>query len=588
MNPSALAARVIVDELVRCGVREAVLCPGSRSAPLAYALAAADADPSVPLRLHVRTDERTAAFLGMGLAAASGRVVPVVTTSGTAVANLHPALLEAHHQRVPLLVLSADRPPELRGTGANQTTVQPGLFRDVRLAVDLGTPAPAATTSEGAGEVASWRTTVDRCVTAATGALGGDPGPVHLNLPLRDPLTPDLTDAVEAARAVSATGEAVAGRADGSPWTAVAPPAAAGAGAGDGLVAQLPDGAERTLVLLGDLGGPLLARAVQAGAAQQGWPVVAEPFGRFGDDGAVPGGVHLLTDEAFLAEHAPDRVLVVGRLTLHRAAGALLRRPGLRVEVVTPAGTWPDPGHRAHAVHPLLLRPALGGTPDGASAAGAPIAPSGWVEAWAVAGRNALGPAAAPQGVEAGGVGADAPLSTASASAVVAETTQGLLFLGSSRAPRSLDLATPGPGPGVTGVVGNRGLAGIDGCLSTAAGWALTHGPTTALVGDLTFLHDANALAIGPGEPRPDLTVVVLADDGGAIFGDLEYGRSPWLEAAGTETFRRVFTTPTGVDSGALAAAYGVPVTRATTVGELRAALAEPPAGLRVVEAGLA
>ncbi|OLT24788.1 hypothetical protein BJF82_06055 [Kytococcus sp. CUA-901] len=218
VNPSTLAARVIIDELVRCGVREAVLCPGSRSAPLAYALAAADADPDVPLRVHVRTDERTAAFLALGMAAASGRMVPVVTTSGTAVANLHPAMLEAHHQRVPLLALTADRPPELRGTGANQTTHQPGLFPTVRLAVDLGTPAAgmqapqgvlgdamtgqiatggAATgqattgdtaTGQAAVEARSWRTAVDRCWAAAMGALGGDAGPVHLNLPLRDPL----------------------------------------------------------------------------------------------------------------------------------------------------------------------------------------------------------------------------------------------------------------------------------------------------------------------------------------------------------------------------------------------------------------
>lgn len=600
VNPSTAAARVLVDELVRCGVTEAVLCPGSRSAPLAYALAATDADPAVPLRLHVRTDERTAGFLALGLAVASGRVVPVVTTSGTAVANLHPAVLEAHHQGVPLLALTADRPPELRGTGANQTTHQPGLLRDVRLAVDLGTPGATAGTAGVAGvdgavdpaQVASWRTAVDRCVSAATGALGGAAGPVHLNVPFRDPLMPPVEVATHQVTDAPAA-DVMAGRPDGAPWTAVD-------GAGDVSpeqvqegthVALLPDGPERTLVLLGDLGRPELARAVQAGARARGWPVVAEPFGRFGVDGAVPFGIRVLDDEGFLADHAPERVLVVGRLTLHRSVGRLVRRDGVVVESVTAGTTWPDPGHRVQRVHPLVLgEPGDGASRVGLSGTAAEGSDGAWATTWWAAGEAAGalaagGPVRSDDAV--GGAGAASGLTTASAAAVVAEATQGLLFLGSSRAPRSMDLWTPGPGPGVTGVVGNRGLAGIDGCLSTAAGWALTQGPTTALVGDLTFLHDANALAVGPGEPRPDLTVVVLSDDGGAIFSDLEYGRAPWREAHGEDTFRRVFTTPTGVDVSALAAAYGVPVQRATSVDGLRAAVSDRPRGLRVVEAVL-
>uniref|UniRef100_UPI0040446999 2-succinyl-5-enolpyruvyl-6-hydroxy-3- cyclohexene-1-carboxylate synthase n=1 Tax=Kytococcus sedentarius TaxID=1276 RepID=UPI0040446999 len=623
VNPSTLAARVIIDELVRCGVREAVLCPGSRSAPLAYALAAADADPEVPLRVHVRTDERTAAFLALGMAAASGRMVPVVTTSGTAVANLHPAMLEAHHQRVPLLALTADRPPELRGTGANQTTQQPGLFPTVRLAVDLGTPAAGledaqaragagagAQAGTGAGaqagaavaavEARSWRTAVDRCWSAAVGALGGDAGPVHLNLPLRDPLV--ATEVPAAGSGSARAADAVQGRADGAPWTAVQAHGTGGTdavgvgriGSGEGGTrhAVLPEGSERTLVLLGDLGSPAAARAVQAGAARRGWPVVAEPFSRFGGDSAVPGGVHLLGDDDFLANHAPERVLVVGRLTLHRVAGRLLGREGLRVEVVSASSSWPDPGHRAAAVHPLVLR-------EGAVEATVARSDTVWLQAWHEAGTRVAAGGGAPGGLAesggaAGGVsagdggsGAAPPLTTASAAAVVATSVRGLLFLGSSRAPRSMDLAMAGPGAQVTGIVGNRGLAGIDGCLSTAAGWSLLHGPTTALVGDLTFLHDANALAIGPGEPRPDLTVVVLNDDGGAIFSDLEYGRTEHLEAHGPDTFRRVFTTPTGVDIGHLARAHGVEHTLVNTASALREELMTEPSGLRVVEVAL-
>ena len=198
MNPSTAHAQVIVDELVRCGVTDAVLCPGSRSAPLAFALHAADAGGQ--LRLHVRIDERTAAFLALGLALRSGRPVPVVTTSGTAVANLHPAVLEALHAGVPLLVLSADRPPQLIGTGANQTVDQIGIFGGaVRLALTAAAGDPER-------ENGPWRAAVGRAVAAA---LGTPPGPVHVNLPFAEPLVPD------------GRGVAPPGRPDGTPWTAV-------------------------------------------------------------------------------------------------------------------------------------------------------------------------------------------------------------------------------------------------------------------------------------------------------------------------------------------------------------------------------
>src|SRR3954447_5592654 len=183
VNPATACAAVLVDELVRHGVREAVLCPGSRSAPLAYALHAADA--AHRLRLHVRTDERTAAFLALGLAKASGHAVPVVTTSGTAVANLHPAVLEAAHAGIPLLLLTADRPPELRGTGANQTTQQVRIFgASVRWQADLGTP------DERPGLTTTWRAMASRAVMEAQGERGAPPGPPHLNLPFREPLVP--------------------------------------------------------------------------------------------------------------------------------------------------------------------------------------------------------------------------------------------------------------------------------------------------------------------------------------------------------------------------------------------------------------
>ncbi|MCW2614708.1 MAG: menD, partial [Frankiales bacterium] len=228
MNPSTALARVLVDELVRGGVREAVLSPGSRSAPLAFALH--DADAAGRLRLHVRIDERSAAFLALGLAKASGRPVPVVTTSGTATANLHPAVLEASHSGTPLLLLTADRPPELRGTGANQTVDQLALYGDaVRLFVELGTPG------ERAGDNAAWRSTTCRVLSAALGELGSPPGPVHLNLGLREPLTPDGDDTWL---------EALEGRPDGAAWTTRVPPQAP--------AAPLDDLPARTVVVIGD------------------------------------------------------------------------------------------------------------------------------------------------------------------------------------------------------------------------------------------------------------------------------------------------------------------------------------------------
>ena len=251
MNPSTAHAQVIVDELVRCGVTDAVLCPGSRSAPLAFALHAADA--AGRLRLHVRIDERTAGFLALGLALRSGRPVPVVATSGTAVANLHPAVLEASHAGVPLLVLTADRPPQLIGTGANQTVLQPGIFGDaVRLALSAG---PA---SDPERENGPWRAAVGRAVAAA---LGTPPGPVHVNLPFAEPLVPD-------------GGAAPAGRLGGAPWTAVARPRV--------QAAPLPlDPAAPTLVIAG------------AGALSEvrdwGLPVVAEPASRVWDAGLRAG-----------------------------------------------------------------------------------------------------------------------------------------------------------------------------------------------------------------------------------------------------------------------------------------------------------
>jgi 2-succinyl-5-enolpyruvyl-6-hydroxy-3-cyclohexene-1-carboxylate synthase len=541
VNPSTALARVLVDELVRGGVCEAVLSPGSRSAPLAFALHAADA--AGRLRLHVRIDERSAAFLALGLAKASGRPVPVVTTSGTATANLHPAVLEASHAGTPLLLLTADRPPELRGTGANQTVDQLALYGTaVRLFVDLGTP------DERAGQNASWRSTACRVLSAALGDLGTAPGPVHVNVGLREPLVPDD---------VADWGEPLDGRPDGTPWTARVPPAAAAAPVDD-----LP---ARTVVVLGD-GAPEPAAAALALARHRGWPVVAEPSANAAPTREVLLVPELLLDApGWLAAHRPDRVLVVGRPTLSRAVGRLAA--STPADVVARLGTWPDPPGAAGRVLAAVPQPAPQAEVD-------PDWLPAWLEAAAAADDAAAGVVEAA--VLDGGL-VEAVVAGRVAAAVPEDS---LLVVGSSKPVRDLFLA--GPQPRQT-VLANRGAAGIDGMVSTAVGAALAHAAqggarAYALLGDLTFLHDANGLVLGPEEPRAELTVVVVNNDGGAIFGTLEQGAAPHARA-----FERVFATPHGVDLAALCAATGTPHVRVEDLVTLDDALV-PAEGLRVVE----
>lgn len=568
MNPSTALARVLVDELIRGGVREVVLAPGSRSAPLAYAVQQAEREGR--LRLHVRVDERTAGFLALGLAKGSRTPVPVITTSGTAVANLHPAVLEAHHTGVPLVVLSADRPAELRGTGANQTTVQPGMFGGaVRWSADV--PAPEVVASVGAFH----RTTVCRALSAARGdllggAVGGSAGPVHLNVAFRDPLTPDLGDPDRRiARLASSTGddrslgggqtgnqsEVHRGRDGGLPW--VLPPAPS-MDLSWGGVEHVP----RTLVVLGDLASSAISsNSVVEWADRRGYPVVAEPFGVHDRTAVVPHGPLLLTAGDWLAAHLPERVLVVGRVTLSRAVGALLRSEGVRVEVCAVGPDWSDPGHVAQAVHPITEFTNMNEhDPD-----------SPWLEAWRGAGSavaQAVRDERAPWGT-----------GLAVASVVGESLAEGAqLFVGSSNPVRDLDLGMSRDAA-IT-VVANRGLAGIDGCLSTAIGLALTtDAPSCAWVGDLTFLHDSNALAIGPDEPRPNLTILVTNDGGGGIFRTLEHGAP---ERA--DDFGRIFATPTGTDLGALCRAHGIRHVLASTREAAAEALSATPDGVTVVE----
>lgn len=501
-------ARAIVDELVRGGVTDAVLCPGSRNAPLAFALEAADA--AGRLRLHVRIDERGAGFLAVGLARVSGRPVPVCTTSGTAAANLHPAVLEAAHADVPLVAVTADRPAELVGTGASQTVDQAGIFAGaVRLAVTA------------AADDRRLRGQVCRALAAATGATGGPPGPVHLNAPFAEPLVPG-------------DDEWPPGRPDGAPWTAVPP--------GTRTAPPLPlDPGAPTLVIAG---------AGDACVGHAGLPVVAEPGSAAWPD-ALRAGPWLLDEPAL----RPAQVVVAGRPTLHRSVQRLLADRAVAVYALAGRGPWPDV--------PATVR-AVGALP--------PMRPDpGWLARWTDADRTAsaaldefLDEHAAPAGLRL-------------ARALVAALPDGsVLTVGSSNPVRDVALAAR-PRSGVA-IVTNRGVAGIDGTVSTAAGAALAHrGPGFALLGDLTFLHDVTALVTGPDEPRPDLTIVVLNDRGGGIFTLLEQGAPEHSRG-----FERVFGTPHGVDLAALCGAVGVPHV-AVPPADVAAALGPAP-GIRVVE----
>lgn len=520
MNGSTATAVTLVTALRRGGVTDVVLSPGSRSAALAVVLHQADTEGL--LRLHVRIDERTAGFLALGLAKGSHRPVAVVTTSGTAVANLHPALLEARHAGVPLLVVTADRPVALRGTGANQTTDQVDIFGPHIPCTDVpvdGAPVLAAA--------------VETAVTRI--------GPTHLNVQLAEPLLPE-TVPVDLADARRSQAPQSASRPQ------LSPP--------DGSV-RLSRG-PRTVVVAGDDAGPP-ARLLAQGA---NWPLLAEPT-----SGARTGSHAIRTYRLLLDMELGsriERVVVTGHPTLSRPVTRLISRPDIEVlSVAGPAGVVTDPGRVAH---PLPSMPVVDGSD-----------PDDWVESWRDADRELSRRLDALVGSDPNA----APLLVA-AEVAAAVTPEALLVVGSSQPVRDLDLmAEPYPAGQRRLVIGNRGLAGIDGMVSTAVGAALGRHSSRAIayLGDLTFLHDANGLIIGPDEPVPDLSIVVANDHGGAIFAGLEQGADQF---AGS--YERVFGTPHGVDLGALCRASGTTYALAASVTDLRGLLAEPGRGIRLIE----
>nr|WP_231712082.1 2-succinyl-5-enolpyruvyl-6-hydroxy-3-cyclohexene-1-carboxylic-acid synthase [Arthrobacter sp. zg-Y820] len=525
------AARSAVAALTAAGVTDVVIAPGSRSAPLAYALAEAEVQGRV--KVHVRIDERVAGFTALGLARGGHRPAAVVTTSGTAVGELMPAVMEAHHAGVPLVVLSADRPAELHGTGANQTTVQPGIFAEF----------PASTANVRAGDDPAG------AIGAAFDAVsaGSPVGPIHINLQFRDPLIPQDGDTAELAVPDAET-----------PAELPAEPAATGREAA--ALANHP-GTHRAVVIAGDGAGEIAALF----ARRAGLPLLAEPSSnaRFGPNA-------IAAYRLLLEELGPEieRVVVFGRPTLSRPVAALLARRDVEKAIYVPRPVnWFTAGRR-----PETIITDLAGLFDFAGE-GTP----GWLERWQAA--SAAASAALSSLLEG-----RSELNGLHVADLVWDHTDGNLVLGSSNPIRDLDLmAAPDWHP--LDVYANRGLAGIDGTIATASGIALANGiPTRLLLGDLTFLHDAGALLLGTGEPEPDLQIVVLNDGGGGIFATLEHGALGEEQTEYTAVVERFFGTPHTVDVSALAAAYGVPHRLVRSIDELDAALDAPVAGRSILE----
>jgi 2-succinyl-5-enolpyruvyl-6-hydroxy-3-cyclohexene-1-carboxylate synthase len=547
-------ALTLVDELARAGLTDACLAPGSRSAPLALALAE---HPGI--RVHVHLDERSAAFFALGAAKRSGRPVAVLCTSGTAAANLHPAVLEADQARTPLLVLTADRPPELRGTGANQATDQLKLFGSaVRWFCEVGVP------DDDPDGGRYWRSLASRAWAEAAGLPAG---PVHLNLAFADPLVPDPAPAAGAAGAWPRLGGAPApGRPGGAPWTRAPAPVPVADLEEVAALAEAVRANSRGLLVAG-WGVELDPAAVERFATAGGWPVLADPLsGARRGPGAVSTYDGLLRAPRFAAAHRPDLVVRVGAAPTSKALTAWLD-PSVPQVLVDPAGGWLDPGRAAGlrlTADPSALLAATAARLEGPGAPAA--ARSAWWRAWLDADR------AAREAIDGLLDDWPEPFEGRVARDLVAAMPAGAtLVVGSSMPVRDVD-AFARPREGLR-FVANRGLSGIDGFVATALGVAATgQEPVAALCGDLTLLHDASSLLGAATRPRGPV-LVVCDNDGGGIFNFLPQARLPG------DLFEPLFGTPHGLDLAALAAAARVPCRTLEKAADLVPALEAALAG---------
>lgn len=607
-NPATLLARAVVASLVEAGVKRVVISPGSRNAPLTYALS--DAAQAGYLQLRVVVDERSAAFVALGASRSDwlheglARPAVAVMTSGSAVANAHPAVVEADAAGVPLIILSADRPHALVNTGASQTTVQTGIFgAATRYQADLGD-------TNASGAVANQ---VRRAVAAASGRLSLDPGPVHLNVRLAPPLAPaapwqvpHLEPKTHWLRARKPLEEQLNGV------------TVSQVGCRLGL-----DPARRGVIVVGDNDDAELAHFAAALAHAWGWPLLAEPTSLVrtnanavaaysallaGGDGSASGDGAQLSQEI-------EQLLVVGRPTLTRPIGALLAREDIYQVVLTNRARWSDVSGQAAYVTTLEQALSSLNTPDvsagaeaGADAdaggdasasadagAGAGVgknAPSPlWLQRWLQAGQQQLNATSVTKAAQMALTTWQATSQYESHSQSTAIHSDGLessvtLMAASSMTIRYLDARLPAgkqlkkmPGP----VVANRGLAGIDGTISTAVGLAWASGqPVRVIIGDLAAAHDLTGLVKAVTETEVDLQVIVLDDHGGKIFSGLEYGASEL-----SNYFLRFFTTAQQVDFAQAAAAFGAHVSVIDDVDGLQSLLSKTIEGRSLVHVKL-
>ena len=599
---SIMTAAIIVDELIRCGVQDVVVCPGSRSAPLALAFSEAAARGEITL--HMRTDERTAAFLALGLAQATGgprrnrsgipgghHVVPVVMTSGSAVAHCAPAMVEAQMSHLPLMVLSANRPWSLWGTGANQTVDQRSAFRDTAVRTE---GIDTATRRSDVWHVMhrEVRAAVDRAMVAATAtgvrmqmqaATPEDAhpdnavalpfrGPVHIDVPFDNPLVPTDDDQLrEAAQSAHRLG-----RPDGGSWTR--------------FVGRATVTSPRVLHIAG--------HNSPHGDALRGVPTIAEPTAAVPDVPIHPLALSLLS---------PDHVVVTGRPTLHRDVSKLLARPDIPITVLADnPGDYPDVAHMAGDVATTIdLAPQSRQWVDHCRSVDHAAAdavrevillddlsvPSEAVEP--VGESSAELPSAQPPTPPAHAQPSLLHRMTGlTVAAAVADSVHvgDALVVGASNPVRDLSFVGA-PFDGVE-MYSNRGASGIDGFLSTAIGVALSRQAaepdsvsaprTVALAGDLTFLHDATGLNVAASEPRPsNLLIVVANDQGGGIFEALEPGK-PELR----NHFERVMATHHEVDIKSICDAFGMAYRRADTAEELVTLLESHAEGMPLNDVG--
>ena len=500
INPSTLLARVIVRQIIEAGVTDVVISPGSRNAPLSMAFHQASVKGLI--NLHIRIDERTAAFFALGIAKASGRPVPIVCTSGTAVANYHPAVLEASHTNAPLLVLTADRPASLRKTGANQTTEQARIFgKAVRYFADVS------------GSVYPMELPFNSLQS----------GPVHLNIQFEEPLIGDKSDNWLNDLTIS-TPKVFDRKTPGTFYTK----------------------STRGVLVIGHDRGGLSAESVSEFAEKLGWPVIAEDPLTF--ENAQSHASVFLTSKTIADDLAPDTVVVIGRTTLSRSINAFIKMARKEI-VIDPRMATVDSDRMADQKFSQL--PVVEVQP----------VDSNYAEKWK------------KYSLRAAKLVSD--IATWSEQLVAREIAAGIptgtsLFISSSRPIRDLE----GFASARSGVetFANRGLAGIDGNISTALGIASQRKETIAVLGDLGFLHDLTGLI---HKEKINLKIFVINNDGGGIFST--------LAQRGVDGFEDVFGTPHGLDPAAIAQSMGIPAKTIGTQAELITELSAPVQGTSVV-----